>query len=410
VWTEAILHVDMDSFFVEVERLDRPDLRNRPVAVGGTGGRGVIASASYEARKFGVHSAQPTAVAMRLCPELIVISPAHGRYGEVSNDVFEIFRSITPEVEGLSLDEAFLDIGGLRKHFQSPVEVGESVRDRVRTNLGLPASVGVAASKFVAKLASEAAKPDGLLHVPLADQESFLLPLPVESLWGVGPATLAGLQRLGIATVGDLLEVPPSALGRTLGPSQGAHLHDLARGIDNRPVETESLSKSISVEETYAADLTERALVDSAIMSQSHQLSARLRRAGLAPRTIILKVRFADFETLTRSRTLPHATVDSRDIYHTALDMFSSVPDHGPIRLLGLGGSSFDDRATGQVPLDADDAWHRVGEAVAAAQDKFGVKSIKPARLMDDPLGSARDDAAENVGLKRTRKRENPDN
>lgn len=381
----------MDSFFVEVERLDKPDLRGRPVAVGGTGGRGVIASASYEARKLGVHSAQPTQLALRLCPDLIVVSPSHAHYSEVSALVFEVFRSVTPRVEGLSLDEAFLDVRGLRNHYRSPRDVGEGVRRRMREILGLPASVGVAASKFVAKLASEAAKPDGLIHVPLAEQESFLNPLPVESLWGVGPAALAGLQRLGIETVGDMVGVPRSALDATLGPSQGSHLLALANGIDNRQVEPQSTSKSVSVEETYSTDLAGRQLIESSIMAHAQRLSARLRRAGLRPRTISLKVRFADFDTITRSRTLSIATNDSRDLYHAGLELLESVPDRGPIRLLGLGGSSFEMSGRGQTSLDTDEAWHRIGKTMGEVQDKFGTKALKPARLIghqgDDPPG-----------------------
>jgi DNA polymerase-4 len=208
VWTEPILHVDMDSFFVEVERLDRPELVGKPVAVGGPGPRGVIASASYEARAFGVRSAQPTATARRVCDELIVIPPRHGRYGDLSTEVFSIFRAFTPLVEGLSLDEAFLDVGGLRLHFESPVAVGDAVRERIRSDLGLPASVGVAAVKFVAKLASEAAKPDGMRHIPIDGQMDFLHSLPASAMWGVGPATLAALARLGVETVGDIAALP----------------------------------------------------------------------------------------------------------------------------------------------------------------------------------------------------------
>lgn len=385
MWTESILHVDMDSFFVEVERLARPELRGRPVAVGGVGGRGVVASASYEARRFGVHSAQPTAIALRMCPDLVVVSPAHNRYGEVSEKVFEIFRSTTPLVEGLSLDEAFLDVSGLRRHFESPVEIGEVIRTRLKAELGLPASVGVARTKFIAKLASEAAKPDGLKHVPTDEQQEFLHALPVEALWGVGPATLAGLQKLGIETVGDLALVPQATLGRTLGPTQGTHLLSLAAGVDPRPVVPESSSKSISVEETYSEDIEGRRRVEAALLAHSQQLGARLRRAGLGARTISIKVRFADFTTLTRSRTLPDALCQARDLYRVAVDLLTMVPDEQPIRLLGLSGSSLESLdAPDQMSLDSDDAWHRIGDAVAEVQDRFGVKAIEPARLLDD--------------------------
>ncbi len=383
MWTESILHVDMDSFFVEVERLDRPELRGRPVAVGGVGRRGVIASASYEARAVGVRSAQPTGIAMRLCPNLVVVPPAHNRYGEMSVRVFDIFRSVTPLVEGLSLDEAFLDVSGLRRHLVSPVEIGELVRKTIKSVLGLPASVGIASTKFVAKLASEAAKPDGLKLVRAESQQEFLHALPVEALWGVGPATLAGLQKLGIVSVGDLALVPEATLSRTLGPNQGSHLLALAAGIDPRPVTPESGAKSISVEETYSRDLIGRDLIEAALLAHSQQLAMRLRRAGLGARTVSLKVRFADFTTVTRARTMPHAISQSRDLYRVALDLLSQVAGDDPVRLLGLGGSSFEETASsGQMSIDSDDAWHRLGEAVAQVQERFGVKSVAPARLL----------------------------
>ncbi len=384
----------MDSFFVEVERLDRPELRGRPVAVGGVGGRGVIASASYEARALGVRSAQPTGMARQLCPDLVVVAPAHNRYADMSGRVFDIFRSVTPLVEGLSLDEAFLDVFGLRRHFDSPVEIGELVRKRLKSELGLPASVGIASTKFVAKLASEAAKPDGLKLIPAESQQEFLSALPVEALWGVGPATLAGLQKLGLVSVGDLAQVPEATLSRTLGPSQGGHLLALAAGIDPRPVVPESGAKSISVEETYSRDLVGRDLIESALLAHSQQLAIRLRRSGFGARTVSLKVRFADFTTVTRSHTMPHAISQGRDLYHVALELLSQVPDEGPVRLLGLGGSSFEDtESSGQMSIDSDDAWHRMGEVVAEVQDRFGSDSLAPARL----LGRESTDSGERV-------------
>jgi DNA polymerase-4 len=384
MWTEPILHVDMDSFFVEVERLSRPDLRGRPVAVGGTGKRGVIASASYEARRFGVRSAQPTAVALGMCPELKVISPAHGLYGEMSEDVFEVFHSFTPRVEGLSLDEAFLDVRGLRHHYESPVDVGHAIRERVKSATGLPSSVGVASTKFVAKLASKAAKPDGLLHIEADTQEAFLHALPVEELWGVGPATLAGLQRLGITTVGDLASMPESTLSSTLGRSQGAHLLSLARGNDPRPVQAQSEAKQISVEETYSDDLTGRDVVESALMAHSQRLAMRLRRAALRPRTISLKVRYADFSTVTRSHTAPTGADTARDIFRAARELLADIPADRPVRLLGLAGSTFEsDFDSQQVLFDDDDSWSRVARVVGEVEDRFGAAIVEPARLLD---------------------------
>ena len=384
MWSESILHVDMDSFFVEVERLNRDDLRDRPVAVGGTGNRGVIASASYEARRSGVRSAQPTSVARRLCPELVVVSPSHGKYGELSGRVFEVFNSFTPKVEGLSLDEAFLDVSGLRHHYESPVEVGQEIRSKIRSDIGLPSSVGVASTKFVAKLASKAAKPDGLRHIDSVGQQEFLYALPVEELWGVGPATLAGLQRLGIATVGDLAELPEATISAALGPSQGVHLHMLANGIDNRSVEPASETKQISVEETYSHDLEGRDLVESALLAHAQRLAMRLRQASAKPRTISLKVRYDDFTTVTRSRTRPEGIDGSRDIFQIAKEMLSDVPAERPVRLLGLAGSSFDNITGGtQLLLGEDDSWSRVSKVVGDVEDRFGPASVEPARLLD---------------------------
>ena len=384
MWSEPILHVDMDSFFVEVERLSNEDLRDRPVAVGGTGGRGVIASASYEARSAGVRSAQPTSVARRLCPELIVVSPSHGKYGELSGRVFEVFNLFTPRVEGLSLDEAFLDISGLRHHYRSPVEVGEVIRAKLRSDIGLPSSVGVASTKFVAKLASKAAKPDGIRHIDSAGQQEFLHALPVDELWGVGPATLAGLRRLGITTVGDLAALPESTLSAALGPSQGAHLHCLANGVDPRRVEPTAETKRISVEETYSHDLEGRNLVESALLAHAQRLAVRLRQASARPRTISLKVRYSDFTTVTRSRTRSEGIDGSRDIFKIAKELLSDVPALRPVRLLGLAGSSFEsDTGGAQLMLGDDDSWSRVSRVVGDIEDRFGPASVEPARLLD---------------------------
>jgi DNA polymerase-4 len=384
VWTEPILHVDMDAFFVEVERLENPSLRHKPVAVGGGGKRGVIASASYEARKSGVHSAQPTAIALRVCPGLIVVTPDHDRYGAVSAQVFGIFRSFTPYVEGLSLDEAFLDVLGLRFHYDSPVHVGQDIRARIKSELGLPSSVGVAATKFMAKLASEAAKPDGCRHIPQSEQIEFLHALPVESLWGVGPATLAGLQRLGVVTVGDLAELPEAAVVSTLGPANGRHLLALARGIDDRQVEPDLEAKSVSVEETYESDLEGKDVVQAALLAHAQNLAGRLRRNGLAARTVTLKVRYQDFITITRSLTVEAALDSPFDLYRVALALLEQVELDRPVRLLGMGGSTLEDGShPRQLTLDASEDWDRLAEVVSAVRDRFGAHAVEPARLLE---------------------------
>jgi DNA polymerase-4 len=374
----------MDAFYVEVERRRDPSLIGKPVAVGGTGPRGVIASASYEARRHGVHSAQSTVGALKVCRDLMVVPPSHGRYAEVSADVFEVFRGFTPHVEGLSLDEAFLDVSGLRKHFTSPVEVAMAIRGEIRSRLGLPASVGVASSKFLAKLASEEAKPDGWFHVPKDSQLEFLHALAVESLWGVGPATLAGLQRLGVVTVGDLAELPDESVLRVLGPANGRHLLDLARGIDPRPVIGDSEAKSISVEETYDRDLEGRKTVETALLAHAQSLSGRLRRSGMVARTVTVKVRYQDFTTITRSVTLGSPVDSPRDLYQAGGNLLGSVDLTRPVRLLGLGGSALEPGdEPRQLDLGADADWVKVSQAVAEVREKFGEHLVEPARLLE---------------------------
>ena len=377
----------MDSFFVEVERRLDPSLLGRPVAVGGKGPRGVIASASYEAREFGVQSAQPTATALRLCPHLEVVAPTHGRYREVSAEVFAVFRSFTPLVEGLSLDEAFLDVRGLRRHFDSPLEVARRVRTEIRGNLGLPASVGVASNKFLAKLASQEAKPDGIHHIPEQSQLAYLHALPARSLWGVGPATLAGLEKLGVETVGDIADLPEPTITRALGPTHGLHLHRLARGIDPRPVEADSEAKSISVEETYESDLSGRELIETALLAHAQRLSWRLHRAGLIARTITLKARYEDFTTITRSQTLSEPIDGARDLFKASRPLLEHLDPRRPVRLLGLGASSFDPAdQPRQIGLDSSEDWRRVEDAISAVRERFGENALSPARLLDEDV------------------------
>ncbi len=386
VWLEPILHVDMDSFFVEVERLADPTLSGIPVAVGGVGPRGVIASASYEAREHGVHSAQATAIALRRCPSLRVVPPSHDRYAQVSASVFEVFRSFTPLVEGLSLDEAFLDVRGLRLHYDTAEAVGHELREVLRRQLGLPASVGVAAVKFVAKLASEAAKPDGLRLVTVEEQPAFLMALPATSMWGVGPATFAALSRLGVETIGDIARLPAGALVSAVGPTVGRQLHDLANGIDPRPVVPDTEVKSVSVEETFPRDLVSSEVMETALMGQAQRLSARLRRSGLRGRTLTLKLRRADFTTVTRSTTLESPFDGSRQIFALACELLHGLGAPGPVRLLGLAatGLAERDRLPEQLDIGDDPGWRKVEEAVGEVQGRFGEDSVRPARMLGE--------------------------
>ena len=390
-FTESILHVDMDAFFVEVERRDRPELRGRPVVVGGTGGRSVVAAASYEARTFGIGSAMPMVHARRLCPAAIVVPPDHGKYRTASEQVFEVFRSFAPLVEGLSLDEAFLDVSGLRRHYPDPVAIGKEIRERLRADLGLPASVGIASNKFLAKLASEAAKPDGIRHVPADRALEFLHPLPVRSLWGVGEATHAALERLGVHTIGDLAEVPPAALEKHLGRAAGAHLHALAWGRDERPVVPGSAAKSVSVEQTYERDLRGHEAIEGELLRHADRLAGRLRSAGVAGRTVTLKIRFADFSTITRSVTLGSGTDVARDLYRAARDVLRKV-DLGtkPVRLVGLGATALTPAtAPRQLAVDRPAKWDDLAGAVDEVRQRYGTGSIRPARIVEGPDAEA---------------------
>ena len=304
----TVLHVDMDAFFVAVEVRRNPGLRGKPVVVGGTANRGVVSSASYEARAYGVGSAMPTAVARRLCPQAVFIQPDHAAYIEVSRAVMETFRSVTPLVEPLSLDEAFLDIAGAQRLLGRPAQIGQRIREAVSAEQGITCSVGVAPTKFIAKLASTRCKPDGLLVVPVDGVLDFLHPLPVAALWGVGERTADHLTRLGLRTVGDLAQLPFSALRRALGEASAQHLHELAWGRDPRRVTPHTPDKSIGAEETFETDLTDHPVVHRELLRLAERTAARLRATGQLGRTVAIKVRFGDFSTLTRSRTLPTPT------------------------------------------------------------------------------------------------------
>ena len=384
MWSERILHVDMDSFFVEVERRRDPGLVNRPVAVGGAGARGVVASASYQARAFGVRSGQPTVDALRLCPGLVVLPSNLRAYRDMSVRVFEVFEGFSPLVEAVGLDEAFVDVGGLSRHFRSAPAAGMAIREKVKTDLEMPCSVGVASNKFLAKLGSQAAKPDGLLHVRVDKVEEFLSSLPVSALWGVGSAPEAALAGLGMETVGDVAELPRSSLEHVLGPAQGARLFDLARGVDNRTVQPDPKVKSVSVEETYPRDLSGEDVIETAVLSHAYRLAGRLRRAGWLARTVNLKIRYADFTTFTRSQSLVQAVDTTRDLFAAARTLLETVEPDQPVRLIGLSGSSLEPRGLPrQTAIDTSEEWDRIGAAVADVLDRYGEGSVRPARLVN---------------------------
>ena len=389
-FAEHIAHVDMDAFFVEVERRRLAELRAVPVVVAGLGGRGVVTSASYEARRCGVGAGMPTVHARRLCPQARFLAPDHRAYAEASEQVFAVFAGFTPLVEPVSVDEAFLEIGGLRLTYPSPEAVGHALRAAVREQTGLPASVGLATRKLLAKLASRAAKPDGLRLIPAGGEVAFLHPLPVRALWGVGEATHARLEELGVRTVGDLAALPRDFLERRLGPALGGHLSDLAQARDERPVEAGGPAKSVSVEETFAVDLAGKQALETELLRLADRLAARLRAASAAARTVCLKVRFADFTTISRSQTLSGAVDTAQDLYHAAGELLDRAEvGRRRVRLLGLGGENLEATvAPRQLGLEPR-PWGEVEAAMGRVRQRFGRDAVRRARLVGRRAGSS---------------------
>ena len=385
-FAEPILHVDMDSFFVEVERLDHPELRGRPVAVGGTGNRGVIASASYEARSFGVRSAMPVGAAMRRCPDLVVVNTSHGRYGAVSAEVFEIMRSFTPLVEGISIDEAFLDVTGLRLHYASAREIGEEIRAEIKEQVGIPSSVGIASTKFVAKLASKHAKPDGILLIDAGTELDFLHPLDVGELWGVGEVTEKSLRDLGIRTIGDLAGTPSAVLEQRVGVAAARHLGALAWAQDPRSVEGGTSTRSISSEGTFSVDLSDLDTIERETLRMCDQVAARLAKARVAGHTITLKVRFADFTTISRSSRRPEPIASTPEIWETARGLIERASIGGrSVRLLGVAVSDLVDVEGTRQMVFGHERIDAAADAVDGVRERFGDGAVIPARVAPPP-------------------------
>lgn len=335
----AIIHVDMDAFYASVECLDNPDLVGKPVVVGGLGPRGVVATASYEARVFGVHSALPMGRARRLCPQAQFIRPHMARYREKSAEVFSIFRDFTPLVEGLSLDEAFLDVSGSLKLFGSPAQIGHEIKQRIQQETGLTASVGLAHNKFLAKLASDVQKPDGLVVVAPDQVAAFLDPMPISRLWGVGKRTAPRLRALGVLTIGQLRRADVSILQPVLG-GRAAHFQRLARGEDERPVSPGRPDKSISHEVTFDQDVLERTELLAELQRQAEAVSRRLRAQGLMASTVVVKIRDPAFHTVTRSRSMRACSNSTQTLYRMARALFEKWREghpKTPLRLLGMG-------------------------------------------------------------------------
>jgi DNA polymerase IV len=390
----TVLHVDMDAFFASVEIRRRPELRGQPVVVGGQQ-RGVVAAASYEARRYGVRSAMPMGQALRRCPRLIVLPPDGAAYRAASAAVLAILRAVTPLVEPLSLDEAFLDVAGARRLYGRPAEIAARIRRRVATELGLTCSVGVAPTKFIAKLASATCKPDGLLVVPAGQVLRFLRPLPVTVLWGVGASTARTLHRLGITTVAELAGTPVDTLRRALGPATSAHLHELARGIDPRTVQVGGLEKSISSDHTLDLDLTEVTQVERELLRLCGEVGRRVRTRGLLARTVGIKIRLADFTTVSRVRTLTPATDSTSTFYRTACELYRVLAlDRPRIRLVGVKCEQLcaaDAARPEQLTLaggaaDEDRMRRRAAESVLdAAQARYGAAALAYAALLRAP-------------------------
>lgn len=388
-----ILHVDMDAFYASVATRDRPDLQDVPVIVGG-GHRGVVLSANYHARAFGVRSGMPGAEARRRCPHAITLRPDFDVFSVVSRAVMETFRRVTPVVEVVSLDEAFLDVRGSVRRLGAPPQIAEQLRSRIHDEQGITCSVGLAGSRSVAKLASRRAKPDGVLAIPPDDVAAHLHPLDVGELYGVGPSTRLALQRLGLHTVGDVARMPLEVLQHHLGPHAGAHLHDLAWGTDRGEVVARNAAgfglgepdRSMGAQETFGRDSADRGFVLRQLLRLSARVTRRMRGAGKVGRTVAITVRHADFRTINRSRTLPGPTDVTQEVYRTAVDLYDALGlRHERLRLVGV-------RVEGLVPRagvhhqhvlgEPDHGWADADRAVDRAVARFGSSVVGPASLL----------------------------
>ncbi len=384
----TVLHVDMDAFFAAVELHRRPELRGLPMMVAGAAGRGVVLSATYEARAYGVRSAMPTARALALCPGITVIRPDHAAYSAASRAVMALFDAFTAIVEPVSVDEAFLDVSGARRTGGRPAEIAAAIRERVRAELGLTATVGVASTKFMAKLASTLAKPDGLLVVPPDEVPAVLRPLPVRALWGVGPKTADRLMSMGLATVGDIADSDPAALSRQLGRAHAHALHRLAHGHDERRVTPHSTEVTIGAERTFERDLTDPDVIVRELLQLSGKTGRRARRAALAGRTVVLKVRFDDFTTVTRSDGQDTAVNGDREIFAAARRAWDRLGSGArPVRLLGvrLDGLVRADAVSEQLELGVDHerpGWREAQGALDAIAERFPDAAPRPAALV----------------------------
>ncbi|HTK91049.1 MAG TPA: DNA polymerase IV [Verrucomicrobiae bacterium] len=380
----TVLHVDMDAFYAAVEQRDRPELKGRPVVVGAKpGGRGVVSAASYEARRFGIHSAMPISRAYRLCPTAVYLPVDMDKYAEVSRQIMALLAEWSPLLEPVSIDEAFLDVTASRALRGDGPTIARDIKARIRGEVALTASVGVAPNKFLAKVASDLEKPDGLVVVEPGGEASFLAPLPIGRLWGVGRVTGTELESLGILTIGQLASLPPATLVARFGESHGPALAELARGRDNRPVEPFGAPKSMGAEETFGADHLDMERLRATLRAQAERVARELRAEGYAGRVVTLKIRFADFSTYTRAHT-GEPTQDGLRIYHEACALLERVRLVRPVRLIGVSVSGLGAAGQGQLALFGPDAvrQERLGRALDRLAERFGGDAVQPASLL----------------------------
>jgi len=380
--SRQIIHVDMDAFYASAEQLDNTDLAGKAVIVGGNPKkRGVVSAASYEARKFGVHSAMPMSQAIRLCPHAVILAVRMERYVVLSQQIHTIFQEFTPEIEPISLDEAFLDVTGCIQLFGSAEKIGRSIKKQIKEQLGLVASVGIASNKFLAKLASDLDKPDGFVIITEENKQQILEPLPVSRIWGVGKVTEKALKSHGINTIKQLRQAPPQILQSIFG-DQTPHILRLAQGIDNREVESSREAKSISSEETFAEDIADKDILLSVLLTQVEDVAQRLRTNGLEAKTITLKFRYEDFRTITRSTTFDHPTNTTSTLWQQAEESFLKwhKKSAGPLRLLGFGASGLQKTGAGQRLLFVEPEQQkqkRLDKAFDQIRNKFGHDALR---------------------------------
>jgi DNA polymerase IV len=386
VTERTILHVDLDAFFAAVEQRDRPELRGKPVIVGGDpAGRGVVSAASYEARKFGVHSAMSLREAVRRCPDGVFLPVDGRRYQQASRDVMAILRRFTPAVEPISIDEAFLDVKGSRQLFGDGRAIAEAVKAAIRDDVGLTASVGVARTKLVAKIASDLRKPDGLVVVEPGDEATFLAPLPISRLWGVGEKTAVALTDYGVRTIGDLAAISPDVLVRRFG-KHGGSLASRARGVDDDPVHEGDSAKSVGHEHTFDVDTSDREIIERTLLAMSDGVAGRLRSAGVRASTIAVKIRDSSFRTITRQRTLPEPTDMTDPIFRAAVELARPEVRGIRVRLLGVSASNLGDREQlGLFPTD-DPRLRAAIEATDTIRRRYGSRAVTRGRLVDADL------------------------